>query len=414
MQRPAIEIKKLSKLYRLGTGRTTRLSEELSGLWDRCRGLHQPEPKGEFWALRDVSFEVQRGDVVGVVGGNGAGKSTLLKILSRITQQTAGEVVLRGRVASLLEVGTGFHPDLTGRENTFLSGAILGMTRSEIKSRFDDIVAFAEIERFIDTPVKRYSSGMYVRLAFAVAAHLEPEILIVDEVLAVGDAEFQRKCLGKMRDVSVRDGRTVLFVSHSSAAVSSLCHSAVYLKQGRLAMVGDAPEVISAYLRNGRGTVYEKGRDAPSNPHAASIQKAWIEGATRPGVAGDTLRWGQSFTLHVELSVLCCQRVRLIASFLDHLRRPLWTSMNASCASASIPAGARVLVRQHYVLPPLCIPSLVVDLCTVDAAGYPFLDHVISAITVSITSPAKTAHKIKNTDFPFLVEPAQETFVLTL
>ena len=202
----------------------------------------------EFWALKDVSFEINRGDVVGIIGRNGAGKSTLLKILSRITEPTQGRITLNGRVASLLEVGTGFHPELTGRENIYLNGAILGMTKSEIKSKFDEIVAFAEIEKFLDTPVKRYSSGMYVRLAFAVAAHLEPEILIVDEVLAVGDAQFQAKCLGKMQDVA-QGGRTVLFVSHNMGAVRSLCQKGIMLSQGKVVMEGDAGSVIDLYLQ---------------------------------------------------------------------------------------------------------------------------------------------------------------------
>jgi len=202
----------------------------------------------EFWALKDVNFEIKRGEVVGIIGRNGAGKSTLLKILSRITEPTTGRVEIRGRVASLLEVGTGFHPELTGRENIYLNGAILGMTRAEIKNKFDEIVAFAEVERFLDTPVKRYSSGMYVRLAFAVAAHLEPEILVVDEVLAVGDAEFQNKCLGKMKEVAVH-GRTVLFVSHNMAAISSLTRSAIVLKKGGLAFVGSTAEAIKNYVQ---------------------------------------------------------------------------------------------------------------------------------------------------------------------
>jgi lipopolysaccharide transport system ATP-binding protein len=202
---------------------------------------------GSFWALRDVSFEVKPGEVVGIIGRNGAGKSTLLKILSRITAPTNGRVVLNGRVASLLEVGTGFHHELSGRENVYLNGAILGMTKTEIRRKFDEIVAFAEIEKFIDTPVKRYSSGMYIRLAFAVAAHLEPEILVVDEVLAVGDAAFQKKCLGKMGEVA-QGGRTVLFVSHNMAAVEHLCRRAVLLESGRMGLIGEAMPVIHRYL----------------------------------------------------------------------------------------------------------------------------------------------------------------------
>ncbi|MBE9005327.1 ATP-binding cassette domain-containing protein [Fortiea sp. LEGE XX443] len=201
----------------------------------------------EFWALKDVSFEIKQGDRVGIIGRNGAGKSTLLKILSRITEPTQGNIKIKGRVASLLEVGTGFHPELTGRENIYLNGAILGMSKAEIKSKFDEIVAFAEVEKFLDTPVKRYSSGMYVRLAFAVAAHLEPEILIVDEVLAVGDVEFQKKCLGKMQDVA-QGGRTVLFVSHNMAAIRQLCNSAILMKNGTLVFEGGAEQVVNHYL----------------------------------------------------------------------------------------------------------------------------------------------------------------------
>jgi lipopolysaccharide transport system ATP-binding protein len=208
----------------------------------------------DFWALKDVSFEVKQGEVLGIIGRNGAGKSTLLKILSRITEPTEGRARIKGRVASLLEVGTGFHPELTGRENIFLNGAILGMTRAEIKKKFDEIVAFAEVEKFLDTPVKRYSSGMYVRLAFAVAAHLEPEILIVDEVLAVGDAQFQKKCLGKMQDVSTKEGRTVLFVSHNMAAVKKLCGRGLLFAGGKIESAGPMEQVVERYLSSGSQT----------------------------------------------------------------------------------------------------------------------------------------------------------------
>jgi lipopolysaccharide transport system ATP-binding protein len=212
----------------------------------RGRPIVYGDTTEEFWALKDVSFEVKRGDVVGIIGRNGAGKSTLLKVLSRITEPSEGRVCIDGRVASLLEVGTGFHPELTGRENIYLNGAILGMTRAEIKRKFKEIVTFADIENFLDTPVKRYSSGMYVRLAFAVAAHLEPEILVVDEVLAVGDAEFQKKCLGKMSEVA-RGGRTVLFVSHNMGSIASLCETALLLQRGHIAAVGPAHRVIESY-----------------------------------------------------------------------------------------------------------------------------------------------------------------------
>jgi lipopolysaccharide transport system ATP-binding protein len=221
----------------------------------------------EFWALKDLNFEVKQGDRVGIIGRNGAGKSTLLKVLSRIVSPTTGRITIDGRVASLLEVGTGFHPELSGRENIYLNGSILGMSRAEIKSKFDEIVAFAEIEKFLDTPVKRYSSGMYVRLAFAVAAHLDPEILIVDEVLAVGDSAFQKKCLGKMEEVS-NGGRTILFVSHQMDTVTRLCNRAILLKDGQLVTSGSTDQVISTYMRSGFGT---------------TAQRSWAEDREQPG-----------------------------------------------------------------------------------------------------------------------------------
>jgi len=211
---------------------------------------HRDKKRQEFWALQDVSFKIKEGERVGIIGRNGAGKSTLLKLISRITEPTEGKITIQGKVASLLEVGTGFHADLTGRENIYLNGAILGMTKVEIERKFDEIVAFAEVEKFLDTPVKRYSSGMYVRLAFAVAAHLEPEILVVDEVLAVGDGEFQKRCLGKMRDVS-KEGRTVLFVSHSMGAISTLTDRVLWIDKGNLRMSGETPKVVASYMNDG-------------------------------------------------------------------------------------------------------------------------------------------------------------------
>jgi len=260
MSKPAIIVENLSKRYRIGlkekANRTfgEALYDTVAAPFRRLKNLGHAQADGEdtFWALKDVSFEVQPGEVVGIIGRNGAGKSTLLKVLSRITEPTSGRAVIHGRVGSLLEVGTGFHPELTGRENIYLNGAILGMKRAEITRKFDEIVAFSEIEKFLDTPVKRYSSGMYVRLAFAVAAHLEPEILIVDEVLAVGDVEFQRKCLGKMKDVA-GCGRTVLFVSHQMNAVESLCTKALILSEGRVAASGLAGEVVRDYLQHNKG-----------------------------------------------------------------------------------------------------------------------------------------------------------------
>ncbi|MDI1355058.1 MAG: ABC transporter ATP-binding protein [bacterium] len=262
MSQNVIEVIDLSKQYRLGQVGTTTLSDDLTRWWYKLKGKEDPflkvgeendrSTKGEsnyVWALKDLNFSVKKGEVLGIVGNNGAGKSTLLKILSRTTSPTTGLYRIKGRVASLLEVGTGFHPDLTGRENVFLNGAILGMTKAEIKTNFDEIVAFSGVERYIDTPVKRYSSGMYVRLAFAVAAHLNPDILIVDEVLAVGDLDFQKKCLGKMKAVS-NQGRTVLFVSHNLSAVKSLCSQVAFIDKGKLAEIGDTEKIINSYLNN--------------------------------------------------------------------------------------------------------------------------------------------------------------------
>ena len=255
-----IKAENISKQYRLGQVGTGTISHDLNRFWHKIRGLEDPylkigetndrSTKGDsdyVWSLRDINFEIEQGDAVGIIGRNGAGKSTLLKLLSRVTKPTTGNIYTKGRIASLLEVGTGFHPEMTGRENIFLNGAILGMTRKEITRKFDEIVDFSGVERYIDTPVKRYSSGMYVRLAFAVAAHLESEILIVDEVLAVGDAEFQKKCLGKMGDVSKGEGRTVLFVSHNMAAVQELCSKAIILDKGIVTNFGQVNQCINQY-----------------------------------------------------------------------------------------------------------------------------------------------------------------------
>ncbi len=256
-----IKVENLSKAYQIGQIGTGTISRDLERFWStRIRGKEDPflrigetndrSTKGKsniVWSLKDINFEVNQGDAVGIIGKNGAGKSTLLKLLSRVTGPTTGEIKVKGRIASLLEVGTGFHPELSGRENIYLNGAILGMRKKEITRKLDEIIDFSGVERYIDTPVKRYSSGMYVRLAFAVAAHLESEILIVDEVLAVGDAEFQKKCLGKMGDISKGQGRTVLFVSHNMAAVQNLCSRGVYLKNGMVAMQGDVRDVVDYY-----------------------------------------------------------------------------------------------------------------------------------------------------------------------
>jgi homopolymeric O-antigen transport system ATP-binding protein len=295
-----LRVENLWKQYRLGVLSRGALYRDVQSWMARLRGKEDPNSPvamgqkragtaGDLvWALRDISFEVKEGEILGIIGRNGAGKSTLLKIISRVTGPTRGNVKVKGRIASLLEVGTGFHPELTGRENIFLNGAILGMTRAEIRKKFDEIVDFSGVEQYIDTPVKRYSSGMYVRLAFAVAAHLEPEILLVDEVLAVGDAEFQKKCIGKMKEVS-KGGRTVLFISHNMGMISALCGRALLLHEGEKLLLGEVGETVSRYYNNGKVSPfhvdYSQG-DCPVGDHLATLLKAWTEDC-RGSVCGD-------------------------------------------------------------------------------------------------------------------------------
>ena len=284
MAQPIISARNISKRYRLGATHSDdtlrdRITHSIRGL---LSGKRREKSQEILWALKDVSFDVQQGDVVGIVGRNGAGKSTLLKILSRITEPTSGEIRVRGRLSSLLEVGTGFHPELTGRENIFLNGAILGMRQSEVRNKFDAIIAFAEVEKFLDTPIKRYSSGMYVRLAFAVAAHLEPEILVVDEVLAVGDAQFQSKCLGKMGEVA-KQGRTVLFVSHSMPAVSALCKTGILLEQGEIKQAGPVDQIVNAYMASVAGTT-QAAWDSKTRTGSGLVRISQLEIFSEKGV----------------------------------------------------------------------------------------------------------------------------------
>ena len=271
----AISVRGLSKAYRIAQEKESTLAETLL---KRARHPFRRRASKTFWALKDVSFNVAKGEIIGVIGRNGAGKSTLLKILSRITEPTVGQIKLYGRIGSLLEVGTGFHPELTGRENIYLNGAILGMAKAEIRKQFDEIVAFSGVEEFLDTPVKRYSSGMYVRLAFAVAAHLEPEILIVDEVLAVGDAEFQKKCMGKMQNVA-RTGRTILFVSHNMAAISNLCTRGIYMESGQLVCCDEVDKIAKLYTAAINTSGYQNLLDNPARLGVGSVRflKIWIE-----------------------------------------------------------------------------------------------------------------------------------------
>jgi lipopolysaccharide transport system ATP-binding protein len=325
MTSPIIRVENLSKLYRLGKKdeRSPTLIQALGRFarapLENYRRLHSlthfddaDKADDILWALRDISFEIRQGAVVGIIGRNGAGKSTLLKILSRIMPPTFGQAEIHGRLVSLLEVGTGFHPELSGRENVFLNGAILGMTRREILTKFDEIVAFAEIEKFIDTPVKRYSSGMYVRLAFAVAAHLEPEILIVDEVLAVGDAAFQQKCLGRMGKVA-REGRTVLFVSHNMQAVSVLCEEAIMLNGGRIVATGPTKQVVDKYLSVGAHRKAEVSWPFHSAPHGDFIRLHSVKVEDRTGQVSYDQHCGEPIRLTMEF---WCQRdTKVIPSF---------------------------------------------------------------------------------------------------
>jgi len=308
----AIRVENLGKQYKIGATperyRTLRdsLVQGASAAGQKARAALKGAPRsgkpddGTIWALRDVSFELRKGQVLGVIGRNGAGKSTLLKILSRVTEPTEGFVEIHGRVGSLLEVGTGFHPELTGRENIYLNGAILGMKRAEIERKFDEIVAFSEVEKFIDTPVKRYSSGMYLRLAFAVAAHLEPEILVVDEVLAVGDAEFQRKCLGKMSDVA-HQGRTVLFVSHNMSAILRLTEESILLEKGRIALRAPSPAAVDYYLSSGFAQAGERVWSADEIPaESAPFRPLALRVRALNGRVVDTVRSTEPFVLEVE------------------------------------------------------------------------------------------------------------------
>jgi lipopolysaccharide transport system ATP-binding protein len=311
MPRPAISVENLSKAYRIGLQEEIpdTLTSALAGFvktpWKKFRQLQRlntfrntEESADTFWALKDVSFDVQEGEVLGVIGRNGAGKSTLLKILSRITEPTSGRAVIRGRVSSLLEVGTGFHPELSGRENVYLNGTILGMTKPEIDRKFDEIVDFSGVEKFLDTPIKRYSSGMKVRLAFAVAAHLEPEILIIDEVLAVGDAEFQNRCMGKMEEVA-QGGRTVLFVSHNMTAVENLCSRAIVLEAGRVAGdEGDVSAMISVYLQSLRAQSVEDLL-LVNRPEGYSPTISKLELLDESGLSNNVIRIGGQVTVRI-------------------------------------------------------------------------------------------------------------------
>jgi lipopolysaccharide transport system ATP-binding protein len=371
------------------------LREDISRWWAKIRQKPDPTLKigrdhharhvgREFWALQDVSFEVKQGDILGIIGRNGAGKSTLLKILSRVTGPTSGFVKIKGRIASLLEVGTGFHPELTGRENIFLNGTILGMTKAEIRTKLDEIVAFSEIEEFIDTPVKRYSSGMYVRLAFAVAAHLEPEILILDEVLAVGDTQFQKKCLGKMGDVS-RQGRTILFVSHNLDAVRNLCRSALILQEGQLIFSGPVEKGVEQYLRFGvrlEGTVTfecsERLRRTPFFRCACVLDHT--------GARSATIDVRQGFSIELTYEIPEPQRnLEVAIRILTSDARPVFTSIMSEALPEILDQAQKGLRRAIAVIPGnFLIPGdYLITIALLESAG-PTFDVYEGVLQISI------------------------------
>jgi lipopolysaccharide transport system ATP-binding protein len=400
-----IKVDNLGKRYRLRHQQERQRYVALRDvIADRCKNLFRtaraPIPATEdFWALKDVSFEIKQGDAMGIIGRNGAGKSTLLKILSRITEPTKGGVRLRGRVASLLEVGTGFHPELTGRENIFLNAAILGMTRAETKRKFDEIVAFADVEKFLDMPVKRYSSGMYVRLAFAVAAHLEPEILVVDEVLAVGDAAFQKKCLGKMHDVST-GGRTVLFVSHNMAAIRTLCTRGVLLSNGEIAFAGDAERCIREYEHTHRDT-FASEWTRPQNEMIGTL------GFTR--IAAQLIGSQPSLRLWVECSLAgnCCDHRAILAlDILDATGTPIMQAL-PSLEPFLVSKNSRRRFCVEIQLPPL-VPSIYSVTAWIGPHNTEIFDLVENCVSFTVHDSPTEGRTFPHTpDHGFLVPPSR-------
>jgi lipopolysaccharide transport system ATP-binding protein len=367
MSTAAITVENLWKQYRLGTVSHRRLAKDFQSWWARVRGkedpnsrIHSGRPSENrsaddwFWALREISFEVKNGEVLGIIGRNGAGKSTLLKILSRVTTPTQGQITITGRVASLLEVGTGFHPELTGRENVYLNGAILGMSKVEIRRKFDEIIAFSEVEKFVDTPVKRYSSGMYVRLAFGVAAHLEPEILIIDEVLAVGDAAFQKKCLGKMEAVG-KEGRTVLFVSHNMPSVQKLCSRALLLEEGRISRSGNVSEVVNAYLNQGGDESLSWERTEHDDKPAYFKRIYAVDGA---GCRKGCLTTGDQLRLAIELVITVPSAVyRMSVALQDELGTQIFSTTPQE-SGLELPTGQGTYIITVSVPGIILLPKL--------------------------------------------------------
>lgn len=396
MSHPVITVENIGKRYRIRHDETAVTSyvalrdviaDKVKGLFkSRKSEVSNRESLEDFWALRGVSFEVSQGEVVGIIGRNGAGKSTLLKILSRITEPTEGRVRVKGRVASLLEVGTGFHPELTGRENIFLNGAILGMTRIEIRKKFDEIVAFAELEKFLDTPVKRYSSGMYVRLAFAVAAHLDPDILIVDEVLAVGDAAFQRKCIRKMGDVTSTGGSTVLLVSHNLAVIRSLCHKGVCLDRGRIMRVGEAEEVTQAYL-DSVSTVSDMALTSRKDRQGrGEIRFTAVRYLVNDSIGTETVATGDKVSVVLEFE--CRERIprpSFVCSFFDPNGACALICESASSSPLMEPIGASGAVVCELERFPLLPGSYRLNVAAKDDSSGRLIDRVEGAAILEVT-----------------------------
>lgn len=364
MSRPVISVESVSKLYRLGEISTGTLSHDLNRWWHKVRGKEDPYAQvgqtndrskkdagtGDYvWALQDISFQVEEGDVVGIIGKNGAGKSTLLKILSRVTAPTRGSIRIRGRMASLLEVGTGFHPELTGRENIYLNGAILGMRRHEVSAKLNEIIDFSGCAAYVDTPVKRYSSGMYVRLAFAVAAHLEPEILVIDEVLAVGDAEFQKRCLAKMDEVSHKHGRTILFVSHQLGVISALCKKGILVQNGQLGAVGPIQDVMEKYLARQEDTTGETRWSAEAAPTGQHVRMEAVRVISKD-VMTSTVNLSSPLQLELDYEVIRAGPVISISfHLLDGMGSCIFATANlASCCLRADPIGSKRLETGRY------------------------------------------------------------------
>ncbi|MFD2161016.1 ABC transporter ATP-binding protein [Paradesertivirga mongoliensis] len=399
MSEIAIKAENVSKAYQLGEIGTGTISRDLERWWAKIRGKEDPylrigetndrAQKGSsdiVWSLKDITFEINQGDAVGIIGRNGAGKSTLLKILSKVTSPTTGTISGKGRIASLLEVGTGFHPELTGRENIFLNGAILGMRKREITRKFDEIVDFAGVERYIDTPVKRYSSGMYVRLAFAVAAHLESEILIVDEVLAVGDAEFQRKCLGKMEDVSKGEGRTVLFVSHNMASIKALCNRGILLSQGTITSYGDIDTVVNEYSEL-PFSINPRKRTGTDNVRTSCIK---FYNSAKSTISGNDLLFNNHHIIDLYLEVKeQCKDVSIALCFnnLSNQRvTSLWSKFNGELFTLT--PG---LQKLEFDIPKIrLIPGCYEVIIYIESKGQ-VLELIYNYTEVTISMPSDTA-----------------------